>query len=539
MIDFLDEQTKQAILWNDFWKQLRPLSPLGKKVKEQAVPLLPSDADGWKKELNVIAKTVDYLQEHSTHGARLGVLLARLPDVERSLLSLIDGSSLTVTDGVQLKQFLVDGRQLVRFLDAVEDQTAWMNGIDDALNVLDPHIERGATFQLKDYFFAEEVQAWNAAREIERSWKIEKRNQLAELENVYGQRFSNNDEWFVPVTEANLLEQLDGDARLVRTRETPFERVYTYQPSREEKELLLQKINSERVMERMADEVLSRLGIALRPHLSFLQQCCRHFGRWDWRLVKARLAMEWKAVAPVVGEHWEVEQGRHIEIESGLKRLGRTYQPLDLTMERGATLLTGVNMGGKTGTLRTIGWLTALAYYGFFVPAGRFVVPMLSVMRMATGDDQQAVGWSSFGADMRRLADWFAEPAENTLWLIDEPARGTMPDEGEALTMALTDSCHRRNGFCLIVTHYAKPAVRTDIPNYRVIGVSDWRQEIPASSLEERMDYRLVRVTAGNNRTNQRRGEAIRIAASIGLPAEVIDGAMKWLESEGQDIDEK
>ena len=98
-------------------------------------------------------------------------------------------------------------------------------------------------------------------------------------------------------------------------------------------------------------------------------------------------------------------------------------------------------------------------------------MPLVAFVSGVMGDGQDArAGLSTFGAEVKRVADWFREK-EGGLLLIDEIGRGTNPVEGAALSAAVTASLARSDHWAVHVTHYAEVLEVAGVRRYRTAGL--------------------------------------------------------------------
>lgn len=83
---------------------------------------------------------------------------------------------------------------------------------------------------------------------------------------------------------------------------------------------------------------------------------------------------------------------------------GLEFTPVDLELERGATVVTGANMGGKSVSLKTITLNLLLMHTGFFVFAKGMTAPLFHSVGLIGADGQSVErGLSSFGAEVKEL----------------------------------------------------------------------------------------------------------------------------------------
>jgi len=125
----------------------------------------------------------------------------------------------------------------------------------------------------------------------------------------------------------------------------------------------------------------------------------------------------------------------------------------DFIIEKGL-LISGPNLGGKTVSLKTIGILTLMGQSGFLIPAEEAELPLFSKIFVDLGDDQDIIeGESSFSSHLKNLKEILDKADEKTLVLLDEPGKGTNPEEGAALVAAIINEILKRETKVVITTH--------------------------------------------------------------------------------------
>lgn len=205
-------------------------------------------------------------------------------------------------------------------------------------------------------------------------------------------------------------------------------------------------------------------------------------GRLDLVLAKAKLARKYGCVRPEVGgEVVAAEDMIHPQVA---EHLDGEFTPVSVELERGATVVTGANMGGKSVSLKAITLNLLLMHTGFFVFAKRMGSPLFHSVGLIGADGQSVErGLSSFGAEVKELDETLRREEGSFFFLaLDEFARGTNPREGAALARALVKYLNGLDCVAMLTTHYdgVTGAARR---HYQVAGLDEQARK---------MDYRLV-----------------------------------------------
>ena len=255
--------------------------------------------------------------------------------------------------------------------------------------------------------------------------------------------------------------------------------------------------------------VREKLTEGLRPWLDALEEDAERIGRIDLLLEKARLARQWGGVRPELtgGSRICLKQMINPYVAQAVESGGGRFTPVDITLERGATVITGANMGGKSVALRAVVLNVLLAHMGFFPFAGQAQLPLLDDVFLIAEDGQSVgQGLSSFGAEIASLGQAL-ESMQNRkcLLVLDEFARGTNPEEGGRIVRALVRYLNEGESIALLATHY-DGAARFAAGHYQVAGlrgvdVEQLKRALAQNgggmeAIQRTMDYRLLPVGA-------------------------------------------
>lgn len=244
----------------------------------------------------------------------------------------------------------------------------------------------------------------------------------------------------------------------------------------------------------------------------------------DFLFAKAEFALQFDMCKPEIAT--DTTDYRAIfnpEVKHSLEKSGRRYQCIDIVFGRFPTLITGINMGGKTLMLKTLAVSQLLFQYGFYVPATEAKIAIVDdVMCSFTDEQDQMQGLSSFASEMKRIDEIIStiDTNQRILVLIDELARTTNPKEGAAIVSAMLDILREREVSSFITTHYD---ITTSCRRLRVKGLKDEvmaGNNLNITNIQKAIDYNLIDdVSLGAP------NEAIRIAEMLGINKKMIEKA--------------
>ncbi|MDR3287701.1 MAG: DNA mismatch repair protein MutS [Prevotellaceae bacterium] len=267
------------------------------------------------------------------------------------------------------------------------------------------------------------------------------------------------------------------------------------------------------------DEIRRQLSKKLQSHAQNLKISLSKIAYLDILLAKAKQATDEHFCKPaIVADTTAYKALFNPQMKDLLNTQNRKYQPVDINFGQYPTLITGINMGGKTVFLKTVALAQYLCQYGFYVPAVDAEIALVDKIMICIDDEQNHLqGLSSFAAEMKSVNEILSEIAANKrlLVLIDELARTTNPAEGSAIVSAMLDMLSERNVCSFITTHYDK--IASDCRRLRVRGLIENTEIKDEKNIEQYIDYSLIRETETNIPH-----EALRIAEMLGVNSELI-----------------
>lgn len=273
------------------------------------------------------------------------------------------------------------------------------------------------------------------------------------------------------------------------------------------------------------------MGARLAPLAEDLLADAESAGRLDFIIQKARFAVRYGGVLPEITDgELELQDMVNPELCDLLAEQGRHFVPVTISLSRGATVITGANMGGKSVSMKTVALNVLLLQAGFLVCAKQARMPLFESVHMLF-EDMQSIqsGLSGFGSEIVEFQKALAQVEQGySLFLLDEFARGTNPDEGAVIVQAVTRYLNDVNAISLLTTHYDKVAECAKA-HYQIIGLRDIdpeaiRKELSVSGengirvIARHMNYGLYRVEGKSDCPR----DALNICRMLSLKPEIL-----------------
>lgn len=264
--------------------------------------------------------------------------------------------------------------------------------------------------------------------------------------------------------------------------------------------------------------ILTTVADRIRPSISELQSHIVFLGEIDFIRGKAQLAVEQNAVVPVIPETQSmvIMQGRHPVLEESLRKQKKKVIPLDLELlpEQRLIIISGPNAGGKSVAMKTTGLLQYMFQCGFLVPAaeGTALFPFDEILTDI--GDQQSIenDLSTYSSHLLNMKMFMERGSAKSLILIDEFGSGTEPESGGAIAESVLEVLNAKGVYGVITTHYF---------NLKMFAANHFGVINGAMLFDNDLLKPLYKLKTGKPGSSF----ALEIAASIGLPQELIDEA--------------
>ncbi len=287
--------------------------------------------------------------------------------------------------------------------------------------------------------------------------------------------------------------------RRLRREKRLLEEQARQQSDHAQREQILQKrllVATEEEHEEQA--IRKQLCEQIKPFIEDILHNVSTIGQIDVLLQKAELTRNYGGVMPKMGcDNLRMEGMINPKVSDLLRKNDGKFTPISISPAKGATVITGANMGGKSVALKTLALNIYMAHCGFFPCASTAEMPHLDGIYIIS-EDLESVdrGLSSFGGEVVHFSQ-VIEQAKGALSLIllDEFARGTNPDEGASIVQGVTEYFNSQPYFSVLATHYDGVAKHASA-HYQVIGLRDMDIEKVSADLRENRESSGVQAIA-------------------------------------------
>lgn len=271
--------------------------------------------------------------------------------------------------------------------------------------------------------------------------------------------------------------------------------------------------------QKVEDRIRTQLSQQLQPHGADIARNLDTLAHLDLSLAKAKLATEWHACRPIIGQETRLTQLFNPEVEHALKERGKAFQPIDIRFSNEAVLITGANMAGKSVLLKTVSLAQYLFQFGFCLPAQEATMTPVDEIISSIGDNQsETSGLSSFAVEILTIDRIIqaGRQGKKILALVDELARTTNPEEGKILVGNFLKLAEKLHITALVTTHYS--GIQAACRRLRVKGLQlKEGQTVTIGNISDYMDYSLVDTDA-----DEVPMEAFNIARLFGVDEELL-----------------
>lgn len=490
-----------------------------------------------KKELNnefdYLTDVLNSLLKNKYKFTKVRNILKQMKEIRGTLKRLDDKQILSEVELFELKNFSLEVKKINSVITTSLElpEVIIPQQMTEVEKLLDPRMEGLPTYYIYDEYSSDLKSIRKRINDIEKVLLNEKKDLYTNLSDKYDIKIRPNGQVKIS-KESDSYKMIKESNDFVYVSEEFGMEQYKVDDSKFFKELT-ESINIDKNLQEIEEEKIKLyLSSVLSLYIDEFVENINKISHLDVLIGKASFAMAYNLVRPIIsGNNIDIKAGVNIPVVDRLKKEKLEFTPIDVSVGKGATIITGSNMGGKTVSLKLIGQIVSMAQLGLFVPAIKAEMPLREFIYISIGDSQNIdLGLSSFAGEVVEVAKVIKKSQGKGLILIDELSRGTNPQEGFAISKSISDYLNDSNSICVFTSHY--DGITEGKVHYQVKGLKniDFKllklNEKAIKTLHEQMDYTLERVID----TKQVPKEAIPVAEMLGLDKKIIDKAKKIIK---------
>ena len=489
----------------------------------------------WLRNIPVNLTVIGQRQSHIEHFVKskkfcedLAGVMKTIPDISRSITRLVAGrgfprdimAARAFLEALPALQKLGQGADpvLAERFRAMETFPELTNLLSRALSDRMPALFREGGIIRENF---------DAALDDTRKLAHGAREFIAELAGEYGQRagvtlkikFNNVIGYFIEVTEKNAPALMEPDSGFIH-RQTLTDCVRFTTPRLAELDIEIKNAQG-KAGEIEAGIILSLIE-EIRKKTDKIFETAAFLAEVDIYLSLAETAEFWEWSRPIMTEDqsFEITGGRHPIVEKTLREKSQLFVKNDSDLSgMPIALLTGPNMAGKSTYLRQNALIVILAHLGSFVPAKSAKIGLTDQLFSRVGaSDNLASGQSTFMVEMSETANILNNATKKSFIIFDEIGRGTATYDGMAIAEAVLEYTAGIGARCLFATHYHE-LTKTKFPGVRNLTI-----KVAETDGDIVFLHKIIDGVAS-------RSYGVHVAKMAGMPASVIESAMKILAS--------
>ena len=508
---------------------LAPVSPYGERLFTELVPFLPGEEPAAQSRANAVADLAGALEADRIEGVRAA--LRDLPDAAGAIARASMGDVLDDPNFLELSRFCETIERIDALLGDIPAAKIANAAVRALGAALAPGLGKGGSFYLADGFDAGLESARTRYRRDQAELDAARGRESESAARALARDEIAGDEFIA--MRSDLHGPLPEGVRVVR--EAPTYLLCALEYGEASLAALRRRDAAALDVAQVEENVRARLSEVVREHAVGLGTAAAGLGKLDVLLAAARFTQRNRCVTARITRELvlDFEQARFLPLEAELAEAGRRFVPLDLALHD-AVVLTGPNMGGKSVSLQTCGFVALCAAFGVPVPAARARAALFDqIAWLGIGRDDRMGGLlSSFAREVLELKEIFQRAAPRLLILVDEFARTTTPHEGRALLVALLARLREQQACGMVATHLEGIAQAVRARHFAVRGLRGTlahrpEQDVDAAlqTLAQSMDYTIAEVTGDP----AAQADAIALTSLLGIDDEFVDAAYRAL----------
>lgn len=533
----IDTMSKHNTNIHEITALINPISQVGKQYKKNPHVFKPGEEKEAAREYAQLSYLMEIIENNEGFFADMTALLMHIESIEITFSRAKSLYTLEVNEIQQIKQFVFYLNQLIESLQKYKaDHLLDVTPFDELFIFLDKDGHNSPAFHLSDSYsdiYASHKQAvWQLMRKKEEIYleAMQQAKKELELDDIEAR---------LVVSRQNkaLIEKLSGSPRFYLESENFANCIFNLRKTEQILALEEDIKKAERKLNQAEIEVRELITKVMSVYASDLSSAGEKVAKFDYLLARADFGLQNQCCIPEISQSGRIyfEAAVNIPTQKNLEHRGMIYQPVALKMKRHVAIITGSNMGGKTTILKTTAQLIYCLIHAIPTPCKRASLPLVDFI-FFSGIKPERMDLSSFASEIVAINQALQKKGMG-LFLLDEFARGTNPEEGSALSCALMKYLKKSRHLVLCATHFSELTQLKNVDHFRVIGLTASqyrslnfnREDILSRRLNELhkfMNYELEEIEANTSAPKA----ALMIADILGVNEEIIKSATSYLK---------
>ncbi|HPF17353.1 MAG TPA: hypothetical protein PLN92_07225 [Thermotogota bacterium] len=491
-----------------------PSSHYGKRLFNNPYFFSPGQEDALTQHYRRVKKLEGVLPGVEKEGLKR--CLTELKNISHSVEKLENNELPSVVDFFEIKKFYFFFKRLLGLLEDFSELKEWYGFFlqPDVWTMLDPRDTNQFFFSIDSDYAVELRREMDKYQNLE---KVQLRKICDQLEKRYDLSLKNRTDFLLERSDIRNHALRRSDHFTILS-ETAFSVHYKVIRSQEDEDYS-EQIN--RLTGEMgAEEKRYRIELmdGLSVYTDYLRSQMKAVGEFDRDIALIEYKDQYSACWPDINQNGEfqIQEGVFQDVRDFCVRKGYRYDPVNIRLNKGVTVIVGANMGGKTTALKNIGQLYAAFAMGLPITAKVFSSPLFQSINCVFRSKEEE-GLSGFAMEVKRIKPVFEAGCH--LNLIDEFGSATNPKEGDALASAVVKHLASKESITVFVTHFSGPLLYGN-QRYQTGFLRKHDDLLNSQNIYLYIDHRLEPIESDHVPQ-----AAIEISQALGLPSEVIEEA--------------
>ena len=558
---FIDRESIKSLHIPDILEMIKPFSEVGRRLKSSVKPFTPGKEDELRAEYQKVRSLMHVIKSSKEFTLLLSASLTKIDNIRQTFLKAGSITALELSDLYEIKNFLFYYEK-IRFCMEKHRLTNIVRFIpfEELYLYLDPEEQRIPTFHISSKY-SENLKTLriklfevNGKITYVEQKRLEQAKKELELHVIEKQ---------IVVSRQNkkLLQKLETSPWFTLSEENFANITFVFRQPEEviklERELnnLRQKIEEEEI------QIRTKITAQIAEKSNELVTALNEIAKLDYLVAKAIFGCEIDGAIPGINRIRESTDKKrrakkspevvislskviNLYIKKQLDIQRMEYHPVDINFSEKINIITGANMAGKSTVLQTMGQLFYLTAYAIPLPCQKANLPLVDfVFYSSDTESSYRTDLSSFASELIAINNAVKQTGIG-LFLIDEFARGTNPQEGESFARAILEVFVDIKAIVISATHFTTPSHISQAAHFRIIGLTkddyeklkktlspgdpskkdDLKNRI--QELHRYMNYQLESVETSNIPPRA----ALMIAEILGIDESIIEKAKSYLK---------